>query len=117
MTLNSPWLHGFSLFFYYRYTNVETEFQRIKTNANAQLPNSSYRKILTNKYLMKPLLISTALMFFQQFSGINAIVFYSASVFQDAGSSLDSFVSSIIIGIVQMVFTMISVLLVSIFLF
>lgn len=99
----------------FRYTNVETEFQRIKTNASAQLPNSSYAKILTNKYLIKPLLISMALMFFQQFSGINAIVFYSASVFQDAGSSLDSFISSIIIGIVQMVFTMISVLLVSIF--
>jgi facilitated trehalose transporter len=106
----------FSLPYIFRYTDVETEFERIRTNANAQLPNSSYAKILTNSYLMKPLLISMTLMFFQQFSGINAIVFYSASVFEDAGSSLDRFVSSIIIGLVQMVFTMVSVLLVSIFL-
>lgn len=62
---------------------------------------------------MKPLFISMALMFFQQFSGINAIVFYSASIFQEAGSSVDRFMSSIMIGIVQLVFTMISALLVS----
>ncbi|XP_057373492.1 facilitated trehalose transporter Tret1-2 homolog [Daphnia carinata] len=95
-----------------KYTNIEVEFQRIKTNANSQLTNSSYAKILTSGYLMKPLLITMALMFFQQSCGITAILFYSASVFQDAGSSLDRFLSSIIIGVVQVVFTGLSVLLV-----
>ncbi|KAI9559970.1 hypothetical protein GHT06_013978 [Daphnia sinensis] len=95
-----------------KYTNIESEFQRIKTNVNSQLPNASYAKILTSVHLMKPLLISLALMFFQQFSGINAIVFYSASVFQEAGSTLDRFSASIIIGVVQMIFTMMSVFMV-----
>jgi facilitated trehalose transporter len=61
---------------------------------------------------MKPLLISMALMFFQQFSGINAIIFYSASIFQEAGSTIDRFLSSIMIGVVQLIFTGISALLV-----
>ncbi|KZS06246.1 Uncharacterized protein APZ42_030360, partial [Daphnia magna] len=87
-------------------------WQRISNNANSQLPKPSYAKILTNGHLMKPLIISMALMLFQQLSGINAIVFYSASVFQDAGCSLNNFLSSIIIAVVAMVFTMISVLLV-----
>ncbi|KAK4004300.1 hypothetical protein OUZ56_006040 [Daphnia magna] len=95
-----------------KYTNIESEFQRISNNANSQLPKPSYAKILTNGHLMKPLIISMALMLFQQLSGINAIVFYSASVFQDAGCSLNNFLSSIIIAVVAMVFTMISVLLV-----
>ncbi|XP_057379573.1 facilitated trehalose transporter Tret1-2 homolog [Daphnia carinata] len=95
-----------------KYTNIESEFQRIKTNVDSQLPNASYSKILTSGHLIKPLLISLALMFFQQFSGINAIVFYSASVFQEAGSTLDRFSASIVIGVVQMVFTMMSVFLV-----
>lgn len=54
-----------------------------------------------------------SLMLFQQFSGINAIIFYSASIFQEAGSSVDRFVSSITIGLVQLVLTMTSALLVS----
>lgn len=101
-------------FVVFRYTNIESEFQRISNNANSQLPKPSYAKILTNGHLMKPLIISMALMLFQQLSGINAIVFYSASVFQDAGCSLNNFLSSIIIAVVAMVFTMISVLLVGV---
>lgn len=59
---------------------------------------------------MKPLMISMALMFFQQFSGVNAIIFYSASIFQEAGSTIDRFISSIMIGVVQLVFTSLSAL-------
>jgi len=60
--------------------------------------------------LMRPLVISLALMFFQQFSGINAVIFYSASIFQAAGSSVDRFVSSITIAIVQLVCTLLAAL-------
>ncbi len=55
-------------------------------------------------------MISMALMFFQQFSGVNAIIFYSASIFQEAGSTIDRFISSIMIGVVQLVFTGLSAL-------
>ena len=60
--------------------------------------------------LMRPLVISLALMFFQKFSGINAVIFYSASIFQAAGSSVDRFVSSITIAIVQLVCTLLAAL-------
>ncbi|XP_046649044.1 facilitated trehalose transporter Tret1-2 homolog isoform X2 [Daphnia pulicaria] len=96
-----------------KYTDIEPEFERIKFNDNSHGSNNiRYIKILTSCHLMKPLLISMALMFFQQFSGINAIVFYSASIFQEAGSTIDRFVSSIMIGVVQLIFTVISALLV-----
>lgn len=97
-----------------RYTNVEEEFQRIKNHNthNASDVNTSFFSALTSVAVMKPLFISMGLMFFQQFSGINAIIFYSASIFEEAGSSVDRFVSSITIGSVQLFCTMLSASLV-----
>lgn len=73
---------------------------------------SSFSAILRDISLIKPLLISVALMFFQQFSGINAVVYYSVTIFQEAGSSIDRFVSSISIGFVQLACTLLSAFLV-----
>ena len=50
---------------------------------------------------LKPLSISIGLMFFQQFSGINAVMFYSVSIFKLSGSSIDSNIATIILGIVN----------------
>ncbi|EDO42861.1 predicted protein [Nematostella vectensis] len=61
--------------------------------------------------IMKPLFISIALMFFQQFCGINAILFNSASIFHQAGFQ-DSKAVSVIIGAVQFVGTGIACLVV-----
>ncbi|CAG0894217.1 unnamed protein product [Cyprideis torosa] len=57
---------------------------------------------------VQALLISMGLMFFQQFSGINAVIFYSAQIFRAAGSKMDENLSSIIIGIVNLLATLIS---------
>ncbi|CAG5095768.1 Similar to Tret1: Facilitated trehalose transporter Tret1 (Culex quinquefasciatus) [Cotesia congregata] len=54
---------------------------------------------------IKPLMISIGLMFFQQFSGINAVIFYSTKIFEESGSSIDKSISSIIIGVVNFVAT------------
>ncbi|KAL4703610.1 hypothetical protein ACJJTC_006787 [Scirpophaga incertulas] len=51
----------------------------------------------------KAFYISCALVFFQQFSGINAVLFYMTDIFKAAGSSMDPAISTIIIGIVQMI--------------
>lgn len=45
------------------------------------------------------------LMFFQQFSGINAVIFFAVDIFKMAGSTLDANYCSIIIGVVQVLMT------------
>lgn len=45
-------------------------------------------------------------MFFQQFSGINAVIFFSVSIFKSAGSNIDPAVCAIIIGVVQVLATL-----------
>lgn len=47
---------------------------------------------------IKPLLVSMGLMFFQQLSGINAVMFYSVSIFKLSGSSINSNLATIILG-------------------
>lgn len=49
----------------------------------------------------KAFYISMALIFFQQLSGINAVLFYLTDIFEAAGSALDASISTIIIGAVQ----------------
>ena len=45
--------------------------------------------LLTEGRYLKPFLIAMALMFFQQFSGVNAIMFYTQTIFEKAGTKLD----------------------------
>lgn len=58
----------------------------------------------------KPLLIAVALMAFSQFSGINAIMYYSTKIFTTAGVGIkDAFMSSVIIGLMNVVFTFVAI--------
>lgn len=51
-------------------------------------------------------------MLFQQFSGINAVIFYAQMIFDSAGSTLAPSICTIIVGIVQVVMTVGSALLI-----
>ena len=51
--------------------------------------------------ILKPLLVSVFLMFGQQFSGVNAVIFYAVGIFDSAHASLSPFVENIILNIVQ----------------
>ncbi|XP_065222917.1 facilitated trehalose transporter Tret1-like isoform X2 [Planococcus citri] len=64
------------------------------------------------KAAKRGLLIGIGAMFFQQFSGCNAVIFYTKSIFQDAGATIDPNLSSIIIGVVQTLSTYIASLIV-----
>jgi SP family arabinose:H+ symporter-like MFS transporter len=58
----------------------------------------------------KPLLLAVALMAFSQFSGINAIMYYSTKIFTTAGVGVKgAFVSSVVIGLVNLVFTFVAI--------
>ena len=66
----------------------------VETSATA-----SFKEMLALPQYRRPLLVVLGLMFFQQFSGINAVVFYSQSIFSEAGSSLSPSISAFLLAL------------------
>jgi SP family arabinose:H+ symporter-like MFS transporter len=61
----------------------------------------------------KPLIIAVILMAVSQFSGINAIMYYSTKIFTTAGVGVkNSFSASVLVGLVNLVFTFVAIALV-----
>src|SRR5581483_2724155 len=61
----------------------------------------------------RPLVIAVVLMTVSQFSGINAIMYYSTKIFTTAGVGVkDSFGSSVLVGLVNFLFTFVAIALV-----
>ncbi|XP_076055624.1 facilitated trehalose transporter Tret1-like [Oratosquilla oratoria] len=100
---------------FYRGKNydVENEMRYISEFLNATKQNKNLQvKDLKKPYILKPLLISLPLMLLQQFSGVNAITFNMMFIFKETGSTMSDSLSSIIIGIVQVVGIGISIFIV-----
>ncbi|KAF5269941.1 hypothetical protein FQR65_LT05740 [Abscondita terminalis] len=68
----------------------------------------SFFESLKKKATKKAFVISLSLMFFQQAGGINAIVFYTQTIFESAGSTLNPQISTIIVGLMQVIATFVS---------
>lgn len=84
-----------SLFF--RHTDVTAEFERLKANMNKGSNSQSIQpRELLKGSVLKPLLLSMALMLLQQFCGINSIIYFTVFVFDKAGSSLDKNLATIV---------------------
>jgi SP family arabinose:H+ symporter-like MFS transporter len=67
-------------------------------------------QLISQPRFRRPLLIAISLMAFSQFTGINAIMYYSTKIFATAGLAVDSsFQSSAIIGLVNLVFTFVAI--------
>ncbi|KPJ19334.1 Facilitated trehalose transporter Tret1 [Papilio machaon] len=93
-------------------TGVETELNQIATDVNASMEKTATLADVFRGSNFKAFYISCALVFFQQFSGINAVLFYMNTIFKAAGSDLDPSIATIIIGAVQVVASMITPLVV-----
>lgn len=88
-------------------TNIEAlmlEHNQEKNAANETLFSKKYRF---------PLLLAFLIAFFNQFSGINAFLYYAPRIFKEAGlGDSTALLSSIGIGIINLVFTLIGVALI-----
>jgi Sugar (and other) transporter len=94
--------------------DASVEFNQLEQFAiNAQLDGSSGLALrdLRSPSVYKPILIGVLLMIFQQFSGVNAVIFYTGEIFNKAGFGANSSVPTVIVGAVLFVFTIISCVL------
>ena len=66
----------------------------------------------TKPSLLRPFAISMTIHFFQQTTGINAVMFYCATIFQKAGFQDNSTMVSILIGVIQLFAAAVSVLMI-----
>lgn len=101
------WLRGAT-------TNIDDEYNELKKSQIEadKLTNSSAFRDLFQRPNYKPLLISLGLMLFQQFSGINAVIFYTVTIFQQAGSTIDENLCTIIVGAVNFLSTFVATVLI-----
>ena len=94
---------------------ARTELSSIQANLQKTKVPEAKKSI---KELFKPemrfiMFIGIALAIFQQFSGINAVLYYAPMIFQNAGSGTDAaFLMAIVVGLVFTVSTIISMFMI-----
>ncbi|KAH8277048.1 hypothetical protein KR026_004346 [Drosophila bipectinata] len=103
--LSLKWLWG-------RYCDSRSAIQIIQNDLDQAGADASILDLFSSRGSRNGLIISVLLMVFQQFSGINAVIFFTESIFKSSGSTLDSSVCSIIVGVVQVIMTLCSSLLI-----
>ncbi|UII23849.1 sugar porter family MFS transporter [Fulvivirga ligni] len=89
------------------FQNIQNTLKATKKEKKAKLSEVFSRRMKV------VLIIGLALAFFQQVSGINAVLYYAPMIFETAGGATDTaFLQAIIVGIIFMVFTVLSMLVI-----
>ncbi|OVA12579.1 Sugar/inositol transporter [Macleaya cordata] len=93
-----------------RTENVDDEYKQIKDACELAHQVTSPFKELMKRSSRPPLVIAILLQVFQQFTGINAIMFYAPVLFQTVGFKNDaSLLSAVITGLVNVLSTLVSI--------
>lgn len=100
------WLRGDTYDYNKELDELQAQHELEKSN------KVSFRAALARRSTLKAIFISWGLMFFQQASGINAIIFYTTEIFASTGSNIDASLSTIIFGVMQVVTVFISSMIV-----
>lgn len=92
--------------------NAENTIQGILSSGKSQSEKHSFKDIFNEDY-RKPLLLAVLFAVFNQTSGINAIIYYAPRIFEMAGlGSSIALLSSAGIGLVNLIFTLVGLLLI-----
>lgn len=92
----------------------EADYEKIKEELDKDNNDASKANdtIFLKKY-RTPLVLAFLMAFFNQLSGINALLYYSSRIFQEAGlGESTALLSSIGIGVVNLIFTLLGVFLI-----
>lgn len=91
--------------------SLQNTFSQMEEEIKKDQKNSSKWKDLFKPWLKTPLIIAIGIMFFQQFVGINTIIYYSPKIFLMAGfdGTVSAIWASVGVGLVNVLFTIFSV--------
>ncbi|KAL2463807.1 Sugar transport protein 8 [Forsythia ovata] len=90
--------------------DVESELEQIKLACEISRQVKHPYKKLFKRASMPPLIIGISIQVFQQFTGINAIMFYAPVLFQTVGfKGNGSLLSAVITGVVNVLSTLVSI--------
>ncbi len=91
--------------------NIDEEIEEIKKSLRAEREGT--REPLFRRKYIKPIMLAVMIAVFNQLSGINAVMYYTPRIFQMAGfGKATSLLSSVGIGVINMVFTMAALLII-----
>ncbi|XP_003385376.1 PREDICTED: solute carrier family 2, facilitated glucose transporter member 8-like [Amphimedon queenslandica] len=94
--------------------NIQKEMSTLDKGLerDAELSLVDKLKMLRYKYSYIPLIFAVFLMFFQQFCGINVIIFYAGTVLKTAKVQDANLAADFGVGVIQVIFTFVSVVLI-----
>ncbi|KAG7170314.1 Facilitated trehalose transporter Tret1-like 11, partial [Homarus americanus] len=92
--------------------DIELEMAELKQSLEESLQVKVKMSDLTKPYILKPLIITMLLMVFQQMAGVNAVIYNIVIIFQDSGNTLSDDMCTIVVGVVQVLATASSTILI-----
>jgi MFS transporter, SP family, arabinose:H+ symporter len=92
---------------------TEYAAEEIAAVRNVLSQEGSMLELLSQARFLRPLVIAVLLMAFSQFSGINAIMYYSTEIFTTAHVGVkNAFAATVVVGLVNLLFTFVAIALV-----
>lgn len=92
---------------------LQTEFNSIQYSVEESMRNrGSLKDLFRNHANLRALTICTGVVVFQQLSGINPVQFFAQPIFEKTGSGLPAELNAIIIGVFQVVASVVTALIV-----
>ena len=91
--------------------SIEEEIVEIQQSMD--LAHHSLREPFYCRRYLKPILLAVAMGAFNQLSGINAVLYYTPSIFKMAGAGVESaLLQSVIVGFTMLIFTMLAMVII-----
>ena len=91
---------------------ITSETTQTTVSSNKKSGSGFSRKELFRRPVLVPFALTFTLLIFQQVSGIDAIIFYTVSIFHSAGSQVDDHLATIYVGLVQLIANFVSLFIV-----